>query len=204
MVEASALAGPDTFDRMFEASDDPWGFRTRWYEERKRDLTLASLPDRRYGFAYEPGCANGELSAALAPRCDRLLVSDIAPAAVALAQQRLAAWPHASAVRAVVPADWPDEPLALLVLSELAYYLSDAELDLFVDKSRASLGEGGTFVACHWRHPIPDARRDGDAVHRILDAGLKMTRLVHHLEQDFVLEVWSNDGRSVARREAKA
>ena len=31
------------FDRLFETSDDPWAFRQRWYERRKRALTLAAL-----------------------------------------------------------------------------------------------------------------------------------------------------------------
>ena len=70
------------FDGLFAASPDPWGFESRWYEHRKRALTLACLPSLRYRYGYEPGCANGELSAALADRCDRLLVSDGAEKAV--------------------------------------------------------------------------------------------------------------------------
>ena len=63
------------FDRLFEASEDPWGFRTRWYEARKRSITLACLPEAHYQNAYEPGCANGELAAALAPRmcCQKVI-----------------------------------------------------------------------------------------------------------------------------------
>ena len=64
------------FDGLFAASEDPWHFKQRWYEQRKRAMTLACLPRARYASGYEPGCANGELSAALAGRCDRLLISD--------------------------------------------------------------------------------------------------------------------------------
>ena len=67
---------PAYFDAMFAKSNDPWKFRSRWYERRKRALTLACLPSARYAHGFEPGCANGELSACLATRCDRLLVSD--------------------------------------------------------------------------------------------------------------------------------
>ncbi len=49
--------------------DDPFGYRERWYEARKRDLLLASLPRARFAHAWELGCSNGELTAALAPRC---------------------------------------------------------------------------------------------------------------------------------------
>lgn len=45
----------DYFDAMYEANHDPWGFNSRWYEERKRAITLAVLPERRYANAYEPG-----------------------------------------------------------------------------------------------------------------------------------------------------
>ena len=31
------------FDQLFAGNDDPWAFRQRWYEQRKRALTLAVL-----------------------------------------------------------------------------------------------------------------------------------------------------------------
>lgn len=76
------------FDGLFESNDGPWQMKQRWYEARKRALTLACLPRARCESGYEPGCADGELSAGLAERCDRLLISDGAAAAVALAQRR--------------------------------------------------------------------------------------------------------------------
>ncbi|EPN67648.1 methyltransferase, partial [Pseudomonas syringae pv. actinidiae ICMP 19101] len=56
------------FDELFRNNDDPWAFKQRWYERRKRALTLAALPRERYRAIFEPGCANGELSADLAER----------------------------------------------------------------------------------------------------------------------------------------
>jgi hypothetical protein len=38
---------PAYFEAMFAKSDDPWKFKSRWYERRKRALTLACLPDDR-------------------------------------------------------------------------------------------------------------------------------------------------------------
>ena len=72
----TTLHDPAHFEALFTSSNDPWGFRTRWYEARKRSLTLACLPHQRYASGFEPGCANGELSAVLAERCDHLLVCD--------------------------------------------------------------------------------------------------------------------------------
>lgn len=202
--------GPDSgaraseFDAMFAASDDPWKFRERWYEARKRALTLACLPHRRYASAYEPGCANGELSAALAPRCDRLLVSDGAPAAVALARDRLAAHPHAVAIQAWLPDDWPAKDFDLIVLSEVAYYLGGSDLDRLLECVRQSLGPAGVLVACHWRAPIPGCALTGDAVHAWIDDRLGLHKCSSLVEADFRLEVWSRDGRSVAQREGFA
>ncbi|WP_336493121.1 SAM-dependent methyltransferase, partial [Methylobacterium nigriterrae] len=63
----------DHFDELHTRSDDPWSVRTRWYERRKRAITMASLPRKRFTRALEIGCSIGELSAELADRCDRLL-----------------------------------------------------------------------------------------------------------------------------------
>ena len=95
------------------------------YEARKHELTLACLPQLRYRRAYEPGCANGELAAALALRCDALIASDGTAAAVALAQARLAEFTHVEVHHAWVPDDWPEGALGLVVVSELlGYYLA--------------------------------------------------------------------------------
>ena len=83
------------FDTLFAANEDPWAFRQRWYEKRKRDLSLAALLHQRYERIFEPGCANGELSLALAERSDYFLGMDLCERAVDLARDRLRAafWP---------------------------------------------------------------------------------------------------------------
>ena len=191
----------DRFEQLFRDDTDPWRFRTRWYEARKRALTLACLPQQHYGTAYEPGCANGELAAALAPRCGLLLASDGAEAAVALARERLRACANVRVFRALLPQDWPDEQLDLLVVSELGYFLDDATLDRLAQQAREALLPGGTVLACHWRHPFDGAHRNGDDVHAVLAQHLGLPRLLHHIEDDLVIDVWCQDPRSVAQRE---
>lgn len=193
-----------TFDRVFEHDDDPWAFRTRWYEERKRDVTLAALPQRRYANGFEPGCANGELAAALATRCDHLLASDGSANAVRLARERLEGFDHVRVEQAAMPDDWPDSRFDLIVVSELAYYLPPDALRVFIERCAASLADGGTVVACHWRRPIDGCLMSGDDVHAVFRAVGGWPGLVHHEEADFVLDVWSDDARSVARREGFA
>ncbi|WP_431046433.1 SAM-dependent methyltransferase [Roseateles sp. L2-2] len=200
--EPGALA--DHFETLFSEDDDPWGYRTRWYERRKRAQLLASLPDERYARAFEPACANGELSAALATRCDRLVCSDASAAAVAHARQRLAAMPHVDVTHAQIPAQWPKGRFNLIVLSEIGYYLDDDAFHATIDRAVESLADGGTLIASHWRHPEGDYFRSGDDVHRHMAVAFEQlgwTSLLRHEEDDFLVEVWSPDGRSVARRE---
>jgi SAM-dependent methyltransferase len=189
------------FDQLFRESDDPWGFRSRWYEERKRALTLACLPASRYTCGYEPGCANGELSARLAERCERLLVSDLSARAVDLARTRLAALAHVEVVQAQLPAGWPAGGFDLIAISELGYFLDVPSLDAMAAKARESLLPGGTVLACHWRRAIAGCALDGDAVHERLALGLGLPAVCEVREADFVLHVWSSDPRSVAERE---
>ena len=188
------------FDELFARSDDPWRFRERWYESRKRALTLACLPRARYASGYEPGCANGELSAALAERCERLLISDGAAAAVALARRRVAGLPQVRVVQAWVPDDWPEERFDLVVVSELAYYLDAQALTGLAARARESLESGGDIVACHWRHPIAGCRLAGDAVHEALAETLRLPRVWSLADPDFRIDIWSADARSVGAR----
>ncbi|WP_431104336.1 class I SAM-dependent DNA methyltransferase [Roseateles noduli] len=193
------------FEALFTDSADPWGYRTRWYEQRKRAMVLACLPRERYARGFEPGCANGELSAALATRCDRLLSTDGSETAVAHAKERLASLVHVDVTRATMPADWPVGRFDLIVLSEIGYYLEEGGLDALIRRAAASLETGGTLLASHWRHQEGDYLRLGDEVHRRIDLLLRerhgMTRLLRHDEADFLVEVWSDDARSVAQRE---
>jgi hypothetical protein len=78
------------FDVLYRQDDDPWDYRGSWYERRKRLLTLAVLLRACYRLGFEPACSNGELSALLAQRCERLDVCDIRGHAVHLARERLA------------------------------------------------------------------------------------------------------------------
>ena len=188
------------FDRLFTEDCDPWGFESRWYERRKRALTLACLPSARYHRGYEPGCANGELSAALAERCDHLLVSDGSDKAVALARTRLKAHAHVEVIKAWVPESWPEQTFDLIVLSEFLFYLSLPALEGIAARVLATLTPGGTVAACHWRHPVPHSVISGDDVHAHLTRCLQLPKLCHVLEPDLRLDVWSASP-SVAQQE---
>ncbi|MGJ7615394.1 MULTISPECIES: class I SAM-dependent DNA methyltransferase [unclassified Variovorax] len=190
------------FDALYAASDDPYVSRERWYEARKRAVLLAALPQARFRNAYEPGCGIGELTLALAARCDRLLSSDFSAQAVALARERTIGCPHVRIARHTLPVDWPrDEgPFDLIVLSEVGYFLQRDDMQRVAEQCSESLDEGGTLVACDWRPDFSERSLSTADVHGML-AGIGLARLVLHEEDDFVLQVWSRDTRSVAQRE---
>ncbi|MFI5836589.1 SAM-dependent methyltransferase [Micromonospora sp. NPDC051300] len=195
------------FDDMYARAEDPWSFETRWYEQRKHDLTVACLPRRRYRSAFEPGCSTGMLTRRLAARCDSLLAVDIAAAAVASTRRRLADQAHVRVERMRVPDEWPagaDARFDLVVLSELGYYLDDAGLDRLLGRAVASLEPGGTLVAVHWRPAVAEHARGGDDVHRLLGDVDGLERTARHEEADFLLDVLLRvppPARSVAQAE---
>jgi len=184
-VDAQYFAG------LFAASDDPWAFRTRWYEKRKRDLIMAGLPRQFYERVFEPACANGELSAALADRSAALVCQDLDPTAVALARQRLATLPHVQVEQGRLPGDWPGGSFDLIVLGEIGYYLDPEQWLRVIEQSVASLTPDGGLLACHWLHPIEGCPQQGREVHALLDQRLPLYRVLRHEETDFLLEYWS-------------
>lgn len=164
-VDASGHAHEGIFERLHAVEDDPWQVRDSDYERRKRKLTLEMLPHERFSRGYEPGCSIGELSAALAARCDALVCQDVSETAVRQARARLAAYPQVQVRRGAVPADWPDGDFDLVMLSEIGYFLSATELDEMLRRTRMTLRPDGYVVLCHWAHPIDGWELDGAYVH---------------------------------------
>lgn len=162
-VEVYVVEDPrDTaLDDLHRAEPEPWGVDDRWYEQRKRDLTLALLPRPSYARGLEVGCSTGALAERLAERCHDLLAVDASPVAVEAARQRLGAHDHVRIETMQVPQDWALGDFDLVVVSEMAYFLSPRELGGLVERVRTSLAPGGVVLLCHWRHRIdgwvPDA-----------------------------------------------
>jgi hypothetical protein len=177
------------FDEMYASDADPWDFETSWYERRKYALTLAALPKPRYVSAFEPGCSIGVFTSLLAPRCDQLLSTDIVPTALNRATDRLNGRANVHLDLRAIPEDWPNGIFDLVVLSEIAYYFDAQTLAEILSLVTMSTSLGGTVVGVHWRgstnYPL-----SGDAAHDILNGSAQLNRFVHHIEPDFVLDLW--------------
>jgi LmbE family N-acetylglucosaminyl deacetylase len=187
-VPRTASAPVSRFAALYADGGDPW--RTgSWYERRKRAVVLACLPQERYGRAFEPGCGTGELTAALAGRCDAVLASDPVPDAVQRAAIRTAGLAGVHVDRALLPAAVPDEPIDLAIFSEVLYYLDDRAVGATLDRTLAVLRPGGDLVGVHWRGWPPEAPRDATATHRMLLDRSELFPVVEHTDADFVLLV---------------
>lgn len=175
---------------------DPFQYRQRWYEARKRALTLACLPRQRYRNAWELGCSNGVLSAALAERCDALLGTDLSAAALADAASSTAAFANVRFERAHHPQDWAAGQFDLIVVSEVGYYLSAPDLSEMATRLRASLTDDGLLLACHWVHPFAEALSSAAEVHEALAGGLE--EAFTYRDADLVMQGWGVSPTSVA------
>jgi SAM-dependent methyltransferase len=186
------------FDELYRLHPDPWGFRTRWYETRKRHLTMAALPDQRYASVFEPGCSIGLLTQLLAARSDQVLALDISPAALEQARGGLPA--HVQLRQGSVPGDWPAGRFDLVVLSELGYYLDEPNCTQMAEMAVTTARD---LVAVHWRHPVENYPLTGDHVHQIIQQAAVehgLAQICDHVEADLRLTVWSHDHRSVGAR----
>ncbi|KQP35900.1 methyltransferase [Pseudorhodoferax sp. Leaf274] len=186
---------------MYEDSADPYGLRTRWYEQRKRDILLAGLPRPRFGRCYEPGCGNGELTVQLAARCDAVLAADFSAQVLRTARERTAGLAHVRLAQHVLPDQWPvDEQFDLIVLSEMLYFLPLDAVRSVARHCAQGLAPDGVLVACDWRPPFAGRVSATGDVHAALQE-IGLCTAVAHDEDDFSLRVWARDARSVAQRE---
>ena len=196
---------PDAyFDRMYAASADPWQLQERWYEQRKFAITLALLPLARYRHAYEPGCSVGVLTEQLAGRCDRVTATDIVPAALGAAGQRLTQAglrERITLVRCSLDEPWPATDFDLVVLSEVGYYLEAEALRAMMDRELPRLTNPATVVAAHWRHRVTDYPMTGDQTNEVIGATPGLHHIGGYLDEDVVIDVFDTaTSASVAAR----
>lgn len=176
------------FERLYAVSHDPWSFATSRYELDKYDATVAALGPH-YAEALEIGCSVGVLTRLLASRCGALLAVDISERALETARERCADLPQVTFARAVLPRDYPPGRFDLVILSEVGYYWSDADLALARDRIAASLGPGGELLLVHFLPKVDDYVRDGDAVHAAFLDDARFARVRGHRTPDYRLDL---------------
>jgi SAM-dependent methyltransferase len=176
------------FDELYRRDRDPWGFEVTWYEHRKRDVTLAALPNARYRRGVEPGCSIGTLTERLAERVDELIAFDFVPEALETARRRIDR-PDVTIVDAEFPLYWPVGTGDLVVWSEVAYYLTDAGFDLAMRGVRRWLEPGGHLLAVHYTGATDYPRTGRDVAMRI-EQDPALQRVTTMTDPHFELAVW--------------
>ena len=139
------------FEGIFASDDDPWQLASSTYERAKFDQTIAALGDRRYRRAIEIGCAHGVLTARLLALCKTLLAIDISAAAIAKARLRLGTKQGLPLARMAFPGEAPRATgFDLAVLSEVAYYWSNEDLERAAQWLKTHVAPSGYILLVHY------------------------------------------------------
>lgn len=183
----------DYFDGIFAADDDPWSLANSPYEAAKFARTIAVLDDRRYAAALEIGCAHGVLTHRLAPWCDDLLAIDISAKAIGYARGRCEEFRQIRFERVAFPDEAPAiEFCDLVLLSEVVYYWSDADVVAAGTWLKTHVAVGGRILLVHWIGET-DYPQSGDAAVDKMSAALGDTIRVEHAERtsSYRLDLWT-------------
>lgn len=113
------------FDGIYARNPDPWDYARSDYEREKYAATLEALPMAHIERGLEVGCSIGVFTRLLAPRCIHLLAADFSE--VALQEARRNRPRNVTFARLEIPAEWPEGEFDAIILSEVIYYVSDAD-----------------------------------------------------------------------------
>jgi len=165
------------FDNLYAASTDPWDFAASPYEQEKYQHTITSLAGRQFDRGLELGCSIGILTELLSAQCGSILGVDISEQPVAIARERLKDRSNIDFTVLQIPQQFPGGKFNLIVVSEVAYYLSNDDLQLSRELIFESLTEGGTLCLVHWRTQIEGCMFNGDEVNEyfLQEPGIRQT-----------------------------
>jgi SAM-dependent methyltransferase len=187
--------GRERFERKYETSKDPWGYRTSAYERDKYAATLAALPPRALTRTLEVGCSIGVFSRLLAARCERLVAIDFSTLALALAREQLVGVVNVELLCASFPEQVPDGEWDLIVCSEVLYYLDEPALLSAIGWLRAHLQRGASVLAVSWRGDGVEEPLSGDEAHERLTGELGRWHALDGRRDAYRLDRFDGDGR---------
>lgn len=181
------------FEDKYAENPDPWQYRSSWYEKRKYAITVAALPRKTYHYGYEPGCSIGELTNLLATRCKNLLSVDCASDAITQAKKTNLHHNHVNFKKAILPLELPKSKFDLIVFSELLYYFSQNDLSTLIEWAINHLVRNGHMACVHWSAKEKCFGYDGFNVHGHLSEHDELSNIVHHEDENFLLDIFLKD-----------
>ncbi|WP_411826179.1 PIG-L family deacetylase [Luteolibacter sp. AS25] len=182
--------GSGYFEGMYVREEDPWEFATSEYEAAKYKETLVSLGRENYGRVLELGCSIGVFTEMLAGRSEALLAVDASGTAVGRARDRCKGLENVVVRAGFLPREWPEGIFDLIVISEVAYYLSRADLEILFDRVVESLPAGGEVLMVHWTPFVASYPQTGDEVHDYALGRLDLKRVGGRRAETYRIDVF--------------
>lgn len=190
-LNPSSTLSKDYFETLYTAAHDPWSFETSEYELAKYVATVNAIPEGEYRSALELGCSIGVLTKMLAEKCRSLTAMDISEVALSKAKARLATSNWVKFLLGGIPDDFPPGQHDLIVISEVGYYLSNADLLRLRAQVLQGLSSNGVLILVHWTHFVEDYPLSGDQVHDCF-AETDLQHLKGSRLEDYRLDVYQN------------
>ncbi|MCD9856654.1 nodulation S family protein [Epilithonimonas sp. JDS] len=180
------------FKDIYEANEDPWNFETSEYEAGKYAATISVLPKQHYNKTLEIGCSIGVLTQLLAQKSNFLLATDISQKALDLASRRCANLNNISFKKLNFKDELPDDRYDLIMVSEVAYYLSPADWQMVITKLYEKLNFNGNIVLVHWLPEVHDYPQTGDEVHSSFEKIMqdRMSNVFSARAENYRIDVW--------------
>ncbi|KQT18488.1 hypothetical protein ASG31_07140 [Chryseobacterium sp. Leaf404] len=181
------------FDDVYAAKDDPWDFETSEYETAKYAATMEALPKKHYTKTLEIGCSIGVLSLLLAEITKNLLATDVSQKALDIAKKRCENKSNVKFECMSFPHEMPEGGFDLIMISEVAYYLSAVDWDSAVESVYKKLLPEGNIVLVHWLPEVHDYPQTGDEVHDSFERSMsgKLSNVFSKREENYRIDVWA-------------
>ena len=139
------------YNERFSARTDPWGYEVSPFTLEKFQTAIAMLDevrgDTRFERAWEIGCAEGAMTARLAPICGQLSAVDFIPLALQRASTRSQEFSNISYISWDLKADPPPGTFDLIVITDVLGSLGgQRDIRRARDKVVSALAPGGYLL----------------------------------------------------------
>lgn len=192
-MEEKRSLDSEYFKGVYDANEDPWNFQTSEYEAKKYAATVAALPKEFYGNTLEIGCSIGVLTELLAQKSIRLLATDISEKALGLAKKRCENLENVLFKKLNFKSELPNDHYDLIMVSEVAYYLSPKDWKAAMENLYEILKSEGNIVLVHWLPEVHDYPQTGDEVHQSFEEVMKgkMINVFQKRAESYRIDVWA-------------